>query len=235
MRRPPLSSPRALRFDRLRDPQLQVWLMAGFSLLLLLIAQVRAWNPSGEGKNEPAASASRLLLAGAQVSWTEAFGPAPQPSRRPVLQLPARPTAPLALTRQAAPVPDPRPAMEAAAARPWQFLDRPLRQRLAQLGPAAAPLHIHLTWSGDSRGNAALILHRQATAAFVIGNGSRSGDGDIAFAPNPAAGSAVAITLIGDGRAATPRQMAALGELLHHLESRSGYPIQLAATPPAAL
>lgn len=233
MRRPPIAPLLAATGARLRDPQMQVWLMAGFSLLLLLIGHLRAWNPSGEGKNNAAASASRLLLAGAQVTWTEAFGPSHQPSRRPVLLLHSRPSRPLSPPRPAAQVPDPRPAMAAAAAKPWQFLDRPLRQQMAQVGPAAGPLHIRLAYSGDARGHAALIPRRPATAAFVIGNGSRSSDGRIEFVPDPALGSAVEITLIGTGRTPTPRQLAALGELLHHLESHSGYPLHLAEDPPA--
>ncbi len=225
MRRPPLAPLLAASCRGLRDPQVQVWLMAGLSLLLLLIGHIRAWSPSGEGKNE--AAASRLLLAGAQVSWTEAFGPSLRPSRRPLLVLQSHLSPSLAPPRHPAEVPDPRPAMEAASAQPWQFLDRSLRGRIAQAGPAAESLHIRLAYSGDARGHAALVPRRSAAAAFVIGNGSRSGDGRVEFAPGPAHGTAVDVTLIGSGRAPTPRQMAALGELLLHLESRSGHPIQL--------
>lgn len=215
---------------RLHDPQVQVWVMAGLSVLLLLMGHLRAWSGSGEGKNDATASASRLLLAGARVTWTEEFGPAQQGSRRPVLCL----QAPAAGGARPLPGPpavrlDLRSPMEEAAARPWQFLDRSLRQQLAAAPRASLPLQIRLVWSGDTRGNAALVSRQQAApqapAGFVIGNGSRSGDGQIeALRPSLSmAEGLVEITLIGTGSALTPRQSAALGELLHQLEAISGH------------
>ena len=71
------------------------------------------------------------------------------------------------------------------------------------------------------------------TAGFVIGNGSRSKDGEIeTLLPQFSfEGGHVEIILIGSGTNPTPRQTSALGELLHHLEAISGH--ILMADPPS--
>jgi hypothetical protein len=225
--------------QRLRDPQVQVWVMVGCSLLLVLIGHLHAWNASGEGKNEARTSASRLLLAGARVEWSEEFAAAPRPKNRPVLNLVSTPF-PVSKARTAvAAIPDVRPAMELASGQPWQALDRSLRSQLAVAGIPAAPLTIRLRWSGESRGNAALVARHAAAsgapddAGFVIGNGSRSRDGEIEwlFRNTTLGADAVEITLIGSHGQSTPRQWAALAELLVHLEALSGHRALFA--PPA--
>ena len=216
---------------RLRDPQVQVWVMAGFSVLLVIIGHLRAWSLGSEGKNTAGVSPSRLLVAGARVNWTEEFGSYPRETQRPQLVL-SGPTAGMAAVpaKKSPPRLDLRPAMQEAASRPWQFLDRPLRQQLAATAKSSGSPRIHLAWSGDARGNAALIALQQSLrerpepAGFVIGNGSRSGDGRIEYLPSH--GTAVEslnITLIGQSGPPTPNQMAALGELLHQLEALSGH------------
>ena len=237
---------------RFRDPQVQVWAMAGFSVLLVIIGHLRAWSPGSEGKNASGGSATRLLLAGARVSWTEDFGSHARETWRPQLVLggPSSgiPAAPAKKTFSGM---DLRPAMQEAAARPLQFLDRPLRQQLASTARTATPWRIQLAWSGDARGNAALVdLQRSIKAqpeasGFVIGNGSRSGDGQIESlaATRAAAGDVLNITLIGHGGSPTQNQMGALGELLQQLEALSGHlilqeqalpedPTALAVRPP---
>lgn len=237
-------------FRRLRDPQVQVWVMAGFAVLLVLIGHLRAWSPSGEGKNSSTASPSRLLLAGARVSWTEEFGPAQRPSHRPVLVLSgpvskASASAPARLRNLPAPSLDVRAAMQEAAGKSWQFLGLALRQQLGAAAKPATALKIRLSWSGDQRGNAALIASRKfpadsPAAAFVIGNGSRSGDGRIELisAHCSFADGVVDIILVGQGTGPTPRQSGALGELLNHLEALSGFAVvpqsDSAGPPPAA-
>lgn len=234
-----------LHLQRFRDPQLQVWVMAGFSVLLVLIGHLHAWNASGEGKNEAVTSASKLLLAGARVEWTEEFAAAPRSAKRPALSLAALPLPePAPKARPAAPtIPDVRPAMEAAAGRPWQALDRSLRNQLSHASLPASPLTIRLGWSGESRGNAALVARHAAAsgatreAGFVIGNGSRSRDGQIEWLPREKTlGSGIVeITLIGPSGQSTTSQWAALGELLAHLEALSGHRAVIAPHPgPAA-
>ncbi len=232
---------------RFRDPQVQVWAMAGFSVLLVIIGHLRAWSPGSEGKNASGGSATRLLLAGARVSWTEDFGSHARETWRPQLVLggPASgiPAAPAKKTFSGM---DLRPAMQEAASRPLQFLDRPLRLQLATTARTSTPWRIQLVWSGDARGNAALVdLQRSITAqpeasGFVIGNGSRSGDGQIEYVASTLteACGVLNITLIGQGGAPTPRQMAALGELLLQLEALSGHlilPEQALPEAPTAL
>jgi hypothetical protein len=224
---------RSALFQRLQDPRVQVWMMAGFAGLLVLIGHVRAWSATGQGKNQGDAPAGRLLMAGARVSWAESFGPAQRESKRPalLLQSPAPRTAAPLLTKSSPRSLQVRPAMEEAASRSWTFLERPLRQQLITAAPHSRPLQIRLCWSGDARGNAEQVARHQAqaghrpAAAFVIGNGSRSPDGHIeASSPslNLEAGR-VEITLIGRGGDPTARQLAALGELLHHLEAVTGH------------
>lgn len=236
---------RSALFQRLQDPRVQVWLMAGFAGLLVLIGHVRAWSPAGQGKNQSDASVSRLLLAGARVSWADSFGPAQRgESQRPALLLQApvaRPAATVLTKSQPRPL-QVRPAMEEAASRSWEFLKRPLRQQLITAAPHARPLQVRLCWSGDARGNADQVArhhmvtgHRPA-AAFVIGNGSRSPDGYIEASSsglNLDAGR-VEITLIGRGGEPTAHQMAALGELLHHLEAITGHLLLPESRPPTA-
>ena len=233
-------------FQRLRDPQMQVWVMAGVSVLLVLIGHLHAWNPSGEGKNNTRPSASRLLLAGARIDWSEDFGAAaPRQESRPVLVLG---TDPLAHRKRSGPAISAlrvRPAMQMAAGSPWRALDRPLRQQFSEAGIPASPIKIILRWSGDARGNAALISKRQALAAapqnttparIVIGNGSRSGDGEIELlSPNfSLKPGVVEITLIGSAGRNSPSQLAALAELLVHLEALSGHCLQSLAASPAS-
>lgn len=227
-----------LHLQRLRDPQVQVWVMVGCSVLLVLIGHLHAWNASGEGKNEAGTSASKLLLAGARVEWTEEFAAALCSAKRPALSLAATPFPETARkARPATPtIPDVRPAMEAAAGRPWQALDRSLRTQLSHASLPASPLTIRLGWSGESRGNAALVA-RQAAASgtirdggFVIGNGSRSWDGQIEWLPREKTlGSGIVeITLIGPAGQSTASQWAALAELLAHLEALSGHRVVIA-------
>ncbi len=223
--------------QHLRDPRIQVWLMVGSALLLLGIGHVRAWSGASEGKNQAHRPASRLLVAGARLDWTESFGPAQEETRRPTLALHApAPPAAMAKTSPApaqAPMLEIRSAMQEAAAKPWNFLGRPLRQQLAVAARTPQPLHVRLVWSGDPRGNAALVAgpwnstsRSGQSAHFVIGNGSRSGDGEITAlsAKFPPSGDVIEITLIGkDGHHPTDAQKAALGELLHHVEALTGH------------
>lgn len=223
--------------QRLRDPLVQVWFMAGISVLLVLIGHLRAIQATCEGKNETNTSPSRLLIAGANVTWTEEFGPAHRETRRPVLALNApAPAAHRLVAHTAASAPmDVRPVMQEAASRPLKFLARPLRQALTSAPKASAALKVQLTFSGATRGNAALIsLQSQpasaatAAARFVIGNGSRSGDGTIAWISPPRSleSGLVEIILVGKPGAPTPAQTAALGELLNLLEAISGHSLQ---------
>jgi len=219
-------------FQRLRDPQVQVWVMAGFSVLLVLIGHLRAWNASSEGKNDSRSSASRLLLAGARVEWSEDFAATPRQASRPALFLSADALPQRKASAAIAPVLDLRPAMQAAASQPWQALERQLRQQLAHAGAPPAPLKIHLSWNGDRRGNAALVsrllttIKSRTAAGIVIGNGSRSGDGEIELLSDfSLTEGPVEITLIGPPGRATPSQLAALAEVLVHLEALSGHPL----------
>ena len=180
---------------------MQVWIMAGVAVLLVLIGHLRAWSPSGEGKNASPASASKMLLGGARVEWTEEFGPAKQVAQRPslILESPSAPArtemarrAVKRKTQSALAVNlDVRPIMQEAAGKSWKFLKGPLRQQLSALpAPTGAPA-LRLRWSGDSRGNATLVARSRkpgstgpaALASFVIGNGSRSPDGMIEIIP----------------------------------------------------
>jgi hypothetical protein len=224
--------------QHLKDPQLQVWLMSGLALVLLIIGHIRAWSPVGEGKIGPAPTASRLLLAGASVSWNDEFAPGQRPSRRPVLILHNTVATQQVNVNPAPGLFEVRSLMEQAAGRPWRYLSRPLRQQLARAPSPNGPLRATLRWSGDHRGNAPLIAlqdshrHPNAKTSFVIGNGSRSKDGEIEMLfPRVAfAGGQVEIILIGSGTNPTPRQTSALGELLNHLEAMSGH-LLMADTP----
>ncbi len=225
---------------RLREPLVQVWIMAGFSVLLVLIGHLRAWNADGEGKINPNTSASHLLLAGATMAWSDEFGSPQRPTPRPVLRLDSATALPALGPALTAPSLDLRPALATAAAAPSKSVTRPVRAHLTQAALPSQPLQIRVAWNGDLRGNAALIAARQpaasdpSTLTFVIGNGSRSGDGEIQCLP---AGSAPAsglinIILIGPNGRTSPRQLAALAELLVYLEATSGHPI--APCPPQA-
>lgn len=229
--------------QRLNDPQVQVWLMTGLAMVLLLIGHNRAWSPVGEGKNAINPTASRLLLAGAPVSWNDAFAPSQRSTSRPNLVLHSSPSRQRQIANRgstSSKTLEVRSSMEAAASRPWQFLGRPLRQQLAQAAPAQKPLQASLQWSGDHRGNAALLAihatrnHAPAAATFVIGNGSRSKDGEIEpLRPQFSfAGGRVDIILIGSGSSPTARQTSALGELLHQLEALTGH-LLIADSPSA--
>ena len=229
--------------QRLNDPQVQVWLMTGLAMVLLLIGHNRAWSPVGEGKNAINPTASRLLLAGATVSWNDEFAPSQRSTRRPNLILHSPPSRQRQMANRgsgSSKTLEVRSSMEAAASRPWQFLSRPLRQQLAQAPPAKKPLQATLQWSGDHRGNAALLAihatrhHASSAATFVIGNGSRSKDGEIEpLRPQFSfAGGRVDIILIGSGSGPTARQTSALGELLHQLEALTGH-LLIADSPSA--
>jgi len=227
--------------QHLRDPLVQVWFMAGISVLLVLIGHLRAIQSTGEGKNETNTSPSRLLIAGATVTWTEDFGPAHRETRRPVLALNApAPAADRLAAHTAASKPmDVRPVMQEAASRPLKFLDRPLRQALTSAPKASAALKVHLTFSGATRGNAALISLQSrpasavAAARFVIGNGSRSGDGTISLIspPHSLESGLVEIILVGKPGAPTPAQTAAPGALPNLLEAISGHSLQPDGAP----
>ncbi len=229
----PPASPLTLQ-QRLRDPLLQVWLMAGMSVLLVIIGHLRAIHAIGEGKNASNPSPLRILVAGVAVSWSDEDAPTHREKRRPVLVLKTPAPATRAVARfQPAPPLNLAPLMQDAAARPLAFITRPLRESLTAAATAPAPLTVQINWSGANRGNAALISLQSPpssapAARFVIGNGSRSRDGQITWitpGPNLTSG-LVQITLIGQSRQPTPAQSAALGELLNLLEALSGHPIQ---------
>ena len=116
-------------------------------------------------------------------------------------------------------------AHKAAAGGSWHHLDQPLRQALSKIGAGTIP-EVELCWSGAATGNAGEFLHSQQgqgrSAAFIIGNGTRSGDGLITSAndSHEEAGP-LRIYLIGTGHL-THGQQAALGEILNFLESRAG-------------
>ena len=229
-----------LPLDRLRDPLVQVWVMAGFSVLLVLIGHLRAWNATGEGKNNYRESASRLLLAGARIEWSDKFGSAHRPKQRPTMNL-GYSSLPGKSTIAAFPGLDLRCAMQLAASQPWQAVDRPVRQSLSQAKLPARALRVRLNWTGDVRGNAALVARRlpsesiAAAATFVIGNGSRSGDGQIECLTSGTsfAGGLVDVTLIAAAGRISPRQLAAVAELLVHLEALSGYRVEVWQGGPA--
>jgi hypothetical protein len=224
--------------ERLRDPLLQVWLMAGMSVMLVVIGHLRAIHAIGEGKNAPNPTPLRLLAAGVAVSWSDEEAPTHRETRRPLLVLNTRPPVQRALAQAKPKAPlDLAPLMQDAATRPLAYVNRPLRESLTAAATVPAPLTVQINWSGASRGNAALICLQtppsSGTAArFVIGNGSRSRDGQIIWiTPGQSLASGlVQITLIGQSHTPTPAQSAALGELLNVLEALSGHPI----LPPAA-
>lgn len=253
---------------RLKDPQMQVWIMAGVAVLLVLIGHLRAWSPSGEGKNASTASASKMLLGGARMEWTEEFGPGKLVTQRPalILETPSIPSHTASARRTAqrhAPSAlavnlNVRPIMQEAAEKTWKFLKSPLRQQLSALPiPAAAPT-VRLRWSGDARGNATLVARSRKPgpngtallASFVIGNGSRSPDGLIEILPVLPISSGsllittstpalppppcLEITLIGTAATgASPRQTAALGELLNQLEAVCGHRLAMEGEAPS--
>ena len=229
--------------QRLRDPLLQVWLMAGMSVLLLIIGHLRTIHAAGEGKNTSNPTPLRLLAAGVAVSWSDEEAPTQRETRRPLLVLntpaPAQHTQAQALPK--APL-DLAPLMQDAATRPLAYVNRPLRESLTAAAAVPAPLTVQINWSGSSRGNAALIclqtpLSSEPAAHFVIGNGSRSRDGQITWiTPGPSLASGfVQITLIGQSHQPTPAQTAALGELLNVLEALSGHPLLPPAAAPSPL
>lgn len=222
-----------LHATRLREPLVQVWLMAGMALVLVIIGHVHAVRQSGDWKNPDARSAARLLIAGASLQWSDDFAPAGGAARpRPAIALAPLP----ALGRSSGIHPgggadlDWRGEMTAAASRPWKHLGKTQRQVIDQVRGLSTGLSVSLVWTGDPRGNAALYsfecrrLGLAGPGAFVIGNGSRSGNGSLEMAGPllPSADAPVVVTLIGSPDTVTAPQKAALGELLNYLEARFG-------------
>ena len=221
---------------RIADPLVQVWGLAGISCVLLIMGQLRSWNASGEGKNETRPSEVRLLLGGARVAWATDFAAmGSREVRRPVLVLVGEPFVQPAGLVKLRPVLDLRPAMAASAGQLGGALPRAFREQLAQRGVPGVPLTIRLRWSGDARGNAALVERQQvsrpqsptrrAWARLVIGNGSRSADGGIAWlaAAGRAESHVVEVTLVGAEGRATRSQLETLAELMVQLEAFSGH------------
>lgn len=217
---------------RLREPLVQVWLMAGTGFILVIMGHVRAVRQSGDWKNPDTSAPFQLLTAGASLQWTDDFAipqtSAPRPSL--VLNL-SRPTAPLAANRV---MPDPvssldwRGEMETAARGSWEFLLKKDRAEIDLVQLPATGLEVRLAWTGDHRGNAALHrldCQRRGVAdesSFVIGNGSRSGNGSLEITGGLQKGKVTVMSLIGTPETTTTAQKAALGELLNYLEARFG-------------
>ncbi|RYD31196.1 MAG: hypothetical protein EOP86_18430, partial [Verrucomicrobiaceae bacterium] len=110
---------------RLREPLVQVWLMAGMALVLVIIGHVHAVRQSGDWKNPDMRSAARLLTAGASLQWSDDFAPGGGTARpRPAIALSPVPTP----GRSSGIRPgggadlDWRGEMTAAASRPWKHL-----------------------------------------------------------------------------------------------------------------
>lgn len=125
---------------------------------------------------------------------------------------------------------------EVASAPEWRFLSEPLRRQIAEsMRPGPGACTLRLSWSGEPAGNARVLRWHQsrvqrgraAAPDFVIGNGTRSGDGAVEslLRTTPAAAAEtrreVRICLIGDGQL-TSSQRQSLGELIVWLEARSG-------------
>ncbi|MES2708746.1 MAG: hypothetical protein V4726_19275 [Verrucomicrobiota bacterium] len=226
-----LSATRLFRLHaaRLREPLVQVWLMAGMALILVIMGHVRVVRQSGDWKNMGTQSAARLLMAGANLQWTDDFAPAAAARSRPVIALTVSGSRPD--STPPAPVDtlvDWRGQMAAAASRSWEYLEKAQRRMIDSTVRPATGVSVSLAWTGDPRGNASLHalecqrLGQSDASTFVIGNGSRSKDGGLEIPRPLQPESPVVVTLIGTPLSVTSGQKAALGELLNYLEARFG-------------
>ena len=121
------------RLGHLRDPQVQVWWLAGLALMLLGMGHLRAESGLGEGKIQGGSAVGRLLLAGASVEWSENFGSQQPSAQRPALCLKRRVKAAGLGSSKAVALMGlkVRPAMMVASSRPWMAVTRELREKLA--------------------------------------------------------------------------------------------------------
>ncbi len=118
----------------------------------------------------------------------------------------------------------------------WRFLTADLRQQVDAAATVTAHwTRLHVLTSGEVSGCADDLRWRQVgadpaadpgLAHFLIGNGSRSGDGEIEVTARawPAADGPLVIALTGDARLAPPtdRQCRALTELIDYLRAKAG-------------
>lgn len=233
------------RAERLRDPLVQVWLLVATAFLFGMLSHYRADRRSGDEKIASFQSPARLLLGGARVTWSDDFagGPSAGPSARPRLSL--RPVSderskrggagPVVVSSSdRAVLPDWKSAAAEAGRLPWRHLDRKARTALNAVPRTVLPeVRFVTVRSGGSTGNLALVEHHRsrrdaAGADFVIGNGSRSADGEIEIGPGWDARASgadrgpVRICVVGAVEHPTSAQRQAVGELLNYLEARFG-------------
>lgn len=221
-----------LHATRLREPLVQVWLMAGMGFILVIMGHVRAVRQSGDWKNHDRAGPLRLLTAGASLQWTDDFANPQSSAPRPSVVLnPTRQAAPPAANRV---MPDPlsslnwRGEMETAARGTWEYLSKTDRGEIDLAPLPATGMEVRLSWTGDRRGNASLhhldCQHRGVPdeTCFVIGNGSRSPDGSLEMTGGLQKGKLILVSLIGTPETTTEAQKSALGELLNYFEARFG-------------
>lgn len=217
------------------DPLVQTWALVMLSFILVgshYAGTVRA----REQKKSP--HSPQFLTAGF-VDSGQASGllATPVSTPRPVISLrraarqPALPDqeSAAALVTAARVVRD-----EVATAPAWKFLPDSLRREIAEtIRPGPSATILRLCWSGEATGNARVLRWHQsrvqrgrgAVPDFVIGNGTRSGDGAVERVVRKTSpgetGSELRICLIGYGDL-TNSQRQALGELIVWLEARSG-------------
>jgi hypothetical protein len=116
----------------------------------------------------------------------------------------------------------------------WRWLHRPLREVIdGQASAAGEWARVRVEVSGHGSGNASDLIFRARAEGgggraelphFVIGNGSRSGDGAMEATGRPLAGAEVAVLLIGGGPEDPPTeaQLRALTELIDYLRAKAG-------------
>ena len=209
------------RAARLRDPLVQVWLLVALAFMFGIVSHYRSDARSGDEKIASIQSPARLLLGGARMSWSDDFaGPSAGESR-------ARPI-------QTSALPEWKADAAAAGRMPWRHLDQAARHVVNSVPRGALREVPFLTvWSGGRTGNQELVaLHRSRREAaevdFVIGNGTRSGDGEIEVSSAWLSRTAektdqpVRICFVGVPGEPTTAQRRAAGELLNYLEARFG-------------
>lgn len=215
---------------RARPGRPSPWLAAGWGAVVWLGLASAVWKQNAPGGAAPA-------LAFAFGTGGDALSLAPAHSEGvPPLQ----PVPPLPSVSEGDVCAQLEPWLTRRDAK-WKFLTSELRAHVDAAAQHSGPWgKVLVSPSYDPAGGVADWAWRQQTVRdvsvtdsaaasaphFLIGNGSRSGDGEIEATsqPLPPAGGAVRIRLVGDARLMppTPAQCRALTELVDYLRAKAG-------------